>query len=161
LALHPVCSFIYYASKYQANVSIKGGWSQVASKEVGPRGQVIALDLLPVSPLKNVSFIQGDFLSPSVQLQLHNLLSTSASSTSLSDAPSSDTADSPIERRVDSVISDMMANMSGIKSRDIENSLQLCEAALGFAMGVLKTRSNKERTGPARGGILEKGGCLV
>ncbi len=55
----------------------------------------------------------------------------------------------------------MMANMSGIKSRDIENSLMLCEAALGFAIGVLKTRSRKERDGPVRGGMLEKGGCLV
>src|SRR5580765_7600166 len=38
-----------------------GGWSQVAAERVGPRGKVIAVDLLQVATLRGVVFIQGDF----------------------------------------------------------------------------------------------------
>ena len=38
-----------------------GGWCQVAAAIVGSEGKVIALDLLPMEPLRGVEFIQGDF----------------------------------------------------------------------------------------------------
>jgi len=37
-----------------------GGWSQVAKEVVGKRGIVIGADILPIKPLDNVQFIQGD-----------------------------------------------------------------------------------------------------
>ena len=38
-----------------------GGWSQVLSKKIGLNGKVVGIDLLEVSPIKGIDFIQGDF----------------------------------------------------------------------------------------------------
>ena len=38
-----------------------GGWSQVAVKLAGDKGQVIACDILPMDPIVGVDFLQGDF----------------------------------------------------------------------------------------------------
>src|SRR5919109_2230557 len=38
-----------------------GGWSQVAAKKVGPKGLVIAIDLLEIAPISGVTAIRGDF----------------------------------------------------------------------------------------------------
>src|SRR4051812_11301795 len=43
-----------------------GGWSQVAAAKVGASGRVIALDLLAMESLRNVTFIQGDFREDAV-----------------------------------------------------------------------------------------------
>jgi 23S rRNA U2552 (ribose-2'-O)-methylase RlmE/FtsJ len=45
----------------------------------------------------------------------------------------------------------MMANMSGIRARDIEASLELCEIALYFARGRLKTGLTKAPVEDAEG----------
>src|SRR3954468_1464037 len=50
-----------------------GGWSQVATRLAGERGRVIATDILPMDPLQNVDFIQGDFTEETV---LHRVLET-------------------------------------------------------------------------------------
>ena len=46
--------------------SAPGGWSQVAGKLVGEKGRVLATDILPMDPVKNVDFIQGDFTEEAV-----------------------------------------------------------------------------------------------
>ena len=38
-----------------------GGWSQLAAELVGPKGDVIAFDILPMDPMAGVTVIQGDF----------------------------------------------------------------------------------------------------
>jgi 23S rRNA (uridine2552-2'-O)-methyltransferase len=38
-----------------------GGWSQVAIKMVGRKGQVIASDILNIKPIDGVDFLRGDF----------------------------------------------------------------------------------------------------
>lgn len=128
-----------------------GGWSQVASPKVGSKGHVIALDLLPILPIRrNVTILQGDFLSPSVQEQLSQAITTPPTKTRRS-SPSFLVADNPPQPppidtstiRVDTVLSDMMANMSGIRARDIEASLELCEMALHFSRGRLKSGLTK------------------
>src|ERR1700753_3926530 len=43
-----------------------GGWSQVAGRLLGERGRVLATDILPMEPLKNVDFNQGDFTEEAV-----------------------------------------------------------------------------------------------
>ncbi|GHJ86922.1 hypothetical protein NliqN6_3324 [Naganishia liquefaciens] len=137
-----------------------GGWSQVAAPKVGSRGRVVALDLLPILPIsKNVTILQGDFLSPSIQEELAAVIA--GSTTLRSEQPisqrdahfSEDTRTSlePSLQRVDSILSDMMANMSGIRARDIEASLELCETALRFARGRLKTGLTKSHAEDGEG----------
>ena len=41
--------------------SAPGGWSQVVGRLAGDQGRIVATDILPMDPLKNVEFLQGDF----------------------------------------------------------------------------------------------------
>jgi 23S rRNA (uridine2552-2'-O)-methyltransferase len=94
-----------------------GGWSQVASKLVGKKGQVIALDILPMEPVAGVEFIQGDFREQSVLEALLQVIG---------------------DRQVDVVISDMAPNLSGNKTIDQPRSMYLVELALECAAKLLK-----------------------
>lgn len=94
-----------------------GGWSQVASAEVGDRGRVIASDILPMDSLANVEFIQGDFTEDTVLDELLYLIG---------------------EGGADLVISDMAPNMSGMKAVDQPRAMYLVELALDMASRVLK-----------------------
>jgi 23S rRNA (uridine2552-2'-O)-methyltransferase len=94
-----------------------GGWSQIAAREVGRGGKVIALDLLPLDPLSGVDFIQGDFREESVLKQLQDLLAG---------------------RQVGLVISDMAPNMSGVLNADLARALYLAELAMDFALEQLQ-----------------------
>jgi 23S rRNA (uridine2552-2'-O)-methyltransferase len=93
-----------------------GGWAQLLVKLVKPKGQVIALDILPMEPIEGVEFIQGDF---SLDAVADNLLAR------LSGV------------NVDWVISDIAPNMSGNDSIDMPRSVYLAELALDFALKVL------------------------
>lgn len=94
-----------------------------------------------------MTILQGDFLSPSIQEELASVIAKSTTQRSYPPVSQSDHPEShdisPSTHRVDSIISDMMANMSGIRARDIEASLELCETALHFARGRLKTGRTK------------------
>ncbi|MDH4234402.1 MAG: 23S rRNA (uridine(2552)-2'-O)-methyltransferase RlmE [Gallionella sp.] len=90
-----------------------GGWSQVAARQVGRGGRVIALDLLPLNPLPGVDFIQGDFREEAVLKQLEDKLQG---------------------RPVGLVISDMAPNISGVSSADQARAIHLAELALEFAL---------------------------
>ena len=94
-----------------------GGWSQVAANKVGGKGKIIALDLLPLSPLPRVEFIQGDFREDNVLAQLEEKLGG---------------------RQIELVISDMAPNISGIDLSDQARSIHLAELALEFAVQHLK-----------------------
>lgn len=94
-----------------------GGWSQVVAKLIKPKGQIIALDLLPIEPIPGVDFIQGDFSDEAVLATLQERLP------------------SP---KVDWVLSDIAPNMSGNESVDMPRSMYLCELALDFALQTLK-----------------------
>lgn len=93
-----------------------GGWSMVTKEIVGPKGQVFALDLLPMDPISGVTFIQGDFQE---QDTLDQLLAAIG------------------DRPVDMVMSDMAPNISGQKSVDQPRSVQLVEIARDCAGRVL------------------------
>jgi 23S rRNA (uridine2552-2'-O)-methyltransferase len=90
-----------------------GGWSQVAARQVGRGGKVIALDLLPLDPLGGVDFIQGDFRDDAVLQQLQVLLQG---------------------KQVGLVISDMAPNISGVPSADQARAIHLAELAMEFAL---------------------------
>jgi 23S rRNA (uridine2552-2'-O)-methyltransferase len=93
-----------------------GGWSQVAKAAVGAKGTVIALDILPIEPLKGVDILQGDFRESTVLTQLCTLLKGKV---------------------VHLVISDMAPNLSGIPTADEARTNELTELAFDFASTVL------------------------
>jgi 23S rRNA (uridine2552-2'-O)-methyltransferase len=94
-----------------------GGWSQIARDLVGEKGQVIALDILPMDPIAGVEVIEGDFREDGPLEALRNLLGGN---------------------RVDLVISDMAPNVTGMTSVDQPRAMYLCELALDFARESLK-----------------------
>jgi 23S rRNA (uridine2552-2'-O)-methyltransferase len=94
-----------------------GAWSQYASRVVGPKGRVVATDILPMDPIVGVEFVQGDFREASVVAALQALLPP---------------------RGVDLVLSDMAPNLSGIDAVDQPRSMYLAELALATAAEVLK-----------------------
>jgi len=94
-----------------------GGWSQWTTHKVGKKGEVFALDILPVEPFAGVTFIQGDFREEEVYSALLASLDG---------------------RDVDVVISDMAPNMSGNKGVDIPRAMYLVELCVDLADQVLK-----------------------
>ena len=97
--------------------SAPGGWSQVAAALVGDKGRVLATDILPMDPLVNVDFIQGDFREEAVLNQILEQLHG---------------------QKPDLVMSDMLPNISGISSADQAGAIYLLELALDMVRRVLK-----------------------
>ena len=97
--------------------SAPGGWSQVAGRLVGRKGRVLATDILPMDPVTNVDFIQGDFTDDKVVEQLLGWLDGG---------------------RFDLIISDIAPNLSGIDSADQAGSMYLLELALDTVRKTLK-----------------------
>lgn len=98
-----------------------GSWSDYASKKVGPRGKVIAIDLLEMQPLENVTFLQGDMTDAQLLQECMPELNKSGA---------------------DLVISDMSPNLSGIAATDQANSLSLAETACHLACSILKDKGH-------------------
>ncbi|OGI43997.1 MAG: 23S rRNA methyltransferase [Candidatus Muproteobacteria bacterium RBG_16_64_11] len=94
-----------------------GGWSQYARSRVGPKGRVLALDILPIDPLPGVEIMLADFTEPAALEQLDRSLAG---------------------RPVDLVISDMAPNISGIGVSDQARTMYLAELALDFAVHNLR-----------------------
>ena len=101
--------------------SAPGGWSQVAGKLVGESGRVIASDILPMDPLDNVDFIQGDFTDDGVFQQILEKLG---------------------ERQADLIISDIAPNISGVAAADQAASMYLVELVLDMVRQVLRPGGN-------------------
>ena len=101
--------------------SAPGGWSQVAGKLVGEKGRVLATDILPMDPLDNVDFIQGDFTTDAVFQQMLDLLDG---------------------RQPDLIISDIAPNISGVAVADQAASMYLVELTLDMVRQVLKPGGN-------------------
>ncbi len=95
-----------------------GGWSQVAAKLVGPKGKVIASDILDMDSIVDVNFILGDFTDPVVLQRILGSLEKGL---------------------VDLVISDMAPNLSGNKAVDQPAMVYLAELALELAGKVLSS----------------------
>jgi len=93
-----------------------GGWSQVAAKQVGSKGLIVASDILPMEPIADVTFLQGDFREEDVFQKLLDILDG---------------------HKMDLVLSDMAPNMSGNRSVDVPRALYLAELALDMAVRVL------------------------
>src|SRR5271156_5903073 len=51
-----------------------GGWSEVATRRVGDRGRVVALDILDMKPIAGVDFVKLDFLDAAAPERLKVML---------------------------------------------------------------------------------------
>jgi 23S rRNA (uridine2552-2'-O)-methyltransferase len=102
--------------------STPGSWSQVVRERLGYaggklRGRVLALDILPMVPVPDVDFIEGDFREEALLAQVQTWLAGEA---------------------VDLVLSDMAPNLSGVATADAARMAHLNELALEFAQAHLK-----------------------
>jgi 23S rRNA (uridine2552-2'-O)-methyltransferase len=95
-----------------------GSWAQYARRKLsgkeggGINGTIIGLDMLPMEPIADVHFIQGDFREARVLRQLDIVLEG---------------------RKVDLVLSDMAPNLSGIPTADSARMEHLIDLAVEFA----------------------------
>ena len=94
-----------------------GSWSQYLSSIVNSHGQIIAIDILPIEPIKHVKFISGDFADENVQKKCLRQVGNNG---------------------VDLVISDMAPNLSGIKEVDQCRNIALAELVYDFCTQILK-----------------------
>ena len=94
-----------------------GGWTQVSVKRAGPKGRVVAIDLLDMEPVAGATFLRGDFAGPAGLAAVEAALAGA---------------------RVDAVLSDMSPNISGIAITDQARSMALAELARDFALAHLK-----------------------
>jgi 23S rRNA (uridine2552-2'-O)-methyltransferase len=98
-----------------------GGWSQVAKEIVGEKGNVVGIDISPITPLYGVTFIQADMTRESSLIELENVL---------------------CGKKVDVVISDMSPDISGNYSVDHARSIYLSNQAFKTAEAILKPNGN-------------------
>jgi len=101
--------------------SAPGSWTQVVQRALADSGQIIALDILPMDPLENVNFIQGDFTEQQPLALLEEALNG---------------------QYADLVLSDMAPNMSGMGAVDQPRAMYLAELALAFAEKWLEPGGN-------------------
>ncbi|MDI3306120.1 MAG: RlmE family RNA methyltransferase [Acetobacteraceae bacterium] len=94
-----------------------GGWTQVAVEKAGPKGRVVALDLLAMDPVPGAMVLQGDFQDATVEQAVLAAL----------DGPA------------DLVLSDMAPNTTGHAATDHLRIIALAELALDFALKVLSS----------------------
>lgn len=102
--------------------SVPGSWSQVLRERLGRRGdrlngRIVALDILPMAPIADVEFIQGDFREAETLERLEKLLGPA---------------------KVDLVVSDMAPNLSGVEVADMARMQDLAELAIDFSRHWLK-----------------------
>lgn len=100
-----------------------GSWSQYLRNKLagqaggGINGTIIGLDMLPMEPIADVHFIQGDFREQEVLDQLEALLNG---------------------RQVDLVLSDMAPNLSGVAVTDAARVEHIIDLAIEFAKAHMK-----------------------
>lgn len=100
-----------------------GSWSQYVRNKLagkaggGIRGTIIGLDMLPMEPIADVHFIQGDFREQRVLRELEVVLEG---------------------RKADLVLSDMAPNLSGIALADAARMEHIIDLAIEFSQTHMK-----------------------
>ncbi len=94
-----------------------GGWCQVAAERMKGQGRIIGIDLLEMTGLNHVDFVQGDFTEDATLAEVEALLHGS---------------------QADLVLSDMAPNITGVTVSDQARGYHLAELALDFAARWLK-----------------------
>ncbi|MBA5686951.1 RlmE family RNA methyltransferase [Rugamonas apoptosis] len=100
-----------------------GSWAQYTRRKLsgkeggGVNGTLIGLDMLPMEPIADFHFIQGDFRTGRVLRELEGVLAG---------------------RKADLVLSDMAPNLSGIATADAARMEHLIDLAIEFSQLHLK-----------------------
>jgi 23S rRNA (uridine2552-2'-O)-methyltransferase len=105
------------ASTGSASTPGRAGADKTALPSAGLNGRVIALDMLPMEPIADVEFLQGDFREDDILEKLEKMLGGC---------------------KVDLVISDMAPNLSGVASADAARIEHVCDLAMEFSQRHLK-----------------------
>ena len=92
-----------------------GGWTQVV-RQKAPQAAVVGIDLLPTDAIEGATLLEMDFMDEAAPKRLREALGAEA----------------------DLVLSDMAANTVGHPQTDHLRTMALVEAALDFAVEVLK-----------------------
>lgn len=98
------------------------------------RGTIIATDLQNIIPIHGVQTVKGNFLEESTVQIIRGLLFVANK-----------------EPKVDVILSDMAANITGNSVHDSQSSLEICEAVFEFAKRNLRTANE---VGRPKGGVL-------
>lgn len=101
--------------------SAPGGWCQVVSERLHAdgrlNGHILAIDILPMEPVKGVEFLHGDFMEDAVLADFTARLDG---------------------HPLDLVLSDIAPNLTGILMSDQARAYNLAEMALMFAVQQLR-----------------------
>jgi 23S rRNA (uridine2552-2'-O)-methyltransferase len=99
-----------------------GGWTQIASEQVGERGLVVSIDLVELDPIAaaNVRIVTGDVRDDASLAAMRELLTTDRAA------------------KFSAVISDMSPKLTGIKEADQAGSVACAELAVWVAQQLLK-----------------------
>ena len=95
--------------------SYPGSWTQVSSKII-TSGKILSLDLKNMDEIKNVSFLQCNFLEESIKNKIFEFFG----------------------KNLDVILSDMAADTTGNKSLDCIRTNQLCAEVIKFSSKILK-----------------------
>jgi 23S rRNA (uridine2552-2'-O)-methyltransferase len=114
--------------------SAPGSWSQVLHERLGASARIVAIDLLPMDPVRGVAFVQGDFREPEGLAAVEAALEGS---------------------KVDLVLSDLAPNLSGVEAADQARAVHLGELALEFATQWLQPGGDLVVKGFQGGGFME------
>jgi 23S rRNA (uridine2552-2'-O)-methyltransferase len=93
-----------------------GGWTQVAVERAGPRGRVVGIDLVEMSPVAGAAILQADLTDPKALEEIRRALGG----------------------RADVVLSDMAPATTGHAATDHLRILALAEAAFAIGEGILE-----------------------
>ena len=97
--------------------STPGGWSQVASKIV-TNGKILAVDIIPMEKLDNVSFLNNNFSDEITQNKILKIFND----------------------KIDVIISDMAENTTGNKTVDSIRTNSLCIDVINFSRKMLNLK---------------------
>lgn len=93
-----------------------GGWSQVAREYVGPKGKVLAIDIVPMRPIEGVLFLKRD----------------------IREERSTEDALELLSEKANVILSDASPKLSGNRWKDHATSAYLARSALDFSGKTLK-----------------------
>lgn len=117
------------AIKYDARIvdlgAAPGSWSQVLSNIVPPTTKIVAIDLLPIKPIKQVQTIAIDFTSDNAFKKISEAFGCESKNPN-----------------VNLIVSDLCANLSGNSCVDNSNNLFLWKLALNFANTITSPSGN-------------------
>lgn len=94
-----------------------GGWCQVSKTIVGDKGVVVGVDLLEISPITGVEFLQGNFHDSHIQDAIIEMFQG---------------------QKADVILSDMAASSCGMSDVDHIRLIALLEAVFQFSFDMLK-----------------------